>query len=413
MVIVQLHGIRALRLYRNDGGKHLAVHYGVVPFSYGELLDALRGLSDSKPFVEILELPALQWLAKWDFSLDRLVKVSEFLRYDYPPVYWFIVANSRIAGESVDGVINRKLLSRCLNVSALQSSQLAAMRRLKIEECCKKLVGDALDVLAKHWSLLKPFLVHEPEVDAACVCLLDIILDHIPDIHRCHWFAYGDLGRWFWLPSYSYSTGISIESAASLFLVEWFSLQTLGINPASLDSCDRMYYVIEREAQRLLRSGLFSFNQLNETVKSSINELFKAEVDEWINQQNDLIYNDYDDSAIWNDNDLFPDSQLRQMDSFFTLVTTAGELRSIASKLENCAASRVAVGMCGQAEFWIYLSRDDGELALLQLELKESDVNLTEFKGFQNAPVSQIAQASLDNWLMINRNYSKEIDDVA
>jgi hypothetical protein len=411
LLIMHCQGFDALRLFRNDGGRYLPVHYGVVPFSYDELLNVLRDLPETKPFVEILEQPALQWLATRDFSLDRNVAVSEFLSYDYPPVYWFIVANSRFAGESVDGVIDRDVLSHFLGVTALQSGQLAAMRRLKIEECSDKIVGNAIGVLAKQWSFIKPLLVHEPELDPALVCFLGIILDHISDINRCRWFTYRYMAIWLWHPPEMEHAGISIESAASLFLVEWFSLQVLGINPASLDSGHRMYYVIEREAQRLLRGGGFSFNQLNETVKSSIHVSLQAEVDEWLNQQNDLIYNDYDDSAIWNDNDPFPSTRLMQRDSCFTPVTTAGELRLIASKLKNCAASRVAVGMSGNAEFWIYQSCDDGELALLQLDVKESDVNVTEFKGFQNATVSDVAHVCLHEWLSINKKMLAGFND--
>lgn len=411
LVIIQRQGIDALRLYRNDSGRYLPVHYGLVPFSYSELLDALRILPDTKPFVDILEKPALHWLAKRDFSLDRVVMVSEFLRYDYPPVYWFIVANSRFAEESIDGVIDRRFLSHCLGVTALQSAQLAAIRRLKIEECCDKVVGNALGVLAKQWSLIKPLLVHEQELDPACICLLGIILDHIPDIHRCHWFSYRCALGWI-LQSYdSGGSGLSLESVAGLFLMEWFSLQALDINPASLDSGHRMFYVIEQEVQNLLRNG--EFYQLRDAVKSSIHVSLHSEVDEGLNLINDLIYNDEVGSAIWKDNEPFPSTRLLQRNSCFTPVATAGELRAIARKLENCAASRVAMGMYGHAEFWIYQSSDNRELALLQLEVTEFDVNVTEFKGSQNAPASQMAQECLDDWLSINRNCSKGNHDVA
>lgn len=411
LLIIHCQGFDALGLYRNEGGRYLPVHYGVVPFSYNDLLDALRGLPDSKAFIDVLEKSALQWLATRDFSLDRIVTVSEFLRYNYPPVYWFIVANSRFAGESVDGVIDRDVLSRCLGVTALQSGQLAAMRRLKIEECSDKIVGSAIGVLAKQWSLIKPLLVHEPELDPALVCLLGIILDHIPDINRCRWFTYRYMATWLWHPPEMEHAGISIESAASLFLVEWFGLQALGINPVSLDNGHRMHFVMEREVQRLLRISSFSFSQLKGSVKLSIHLSLHADVDECLNLKNDHIYND-DDSGIWDDNKIFPDSQLRKIDTYFTPVATAGELRMIANRLENCAASRVAVGMYSLAEFWIYQNDNDGELALLQLEVTECEVGVTEFKGFRNASVSQVAQECLDDWLSINRKASKYFDDV-
>jgi hypothetical protein len=398
------------QLWRNVNGWLNAVPFETVPFSYDELRLALLELPGAQEFLAQLLHPTLKWLASLKFSLDRIVAVSGYLRYEYPRLYTLILASSREV-IPLQGVIDRQILARCLGVSALSSGQLTIMRKLDVEESNIENVMRATVCIAQRWLSLKSLLAHERCIHPETVLLLDYIVSNAPAVLRCRWFSYPVMDSWI---AHYFQDGRCIrenpKSVAALFLVEWHFLLYRNVTPASLDSANRMERILQREWALILHeheNEEEASQFIREHTISSIDPEFREDA----NRALDILINDYAYNSksdfSWADDAFFPLSKVVAND-YFKPVTTAGELRDIAKHLDNCAATRVEAGMDGRAEFWFYddLNEEMNEVALLQIDPRKyfDKRAVVEFLGPSNCAVSEKAVSQMSEWIKQCKN---------
>lgn len=102
-----------LQWWRNNNGWHHRVNPDCTPFSYSTLLAALETCRDAEPFLVLLTAEPLRWLAAIGCSLDRIIPLTWYMQFEYPKVYWLILAASRDCSNETRE-ISRALLARCL-----------------------------------------------------------------------------------------------------------------------------------------------------------------------------------------------------------------------------------------------------------------------------------------------------------
>lgn len=322
---------------------------------------------------------------------------------EYPPAYRLLAEWCGQHEALAHGRLTRELLACCLGVPLLTNGQLAALRKLVLDRTPPAVTHRAMLLIAQQWPTLKRFISHAAQLEPDVVQVLYSLAWHDNTIAGCRWLTYRLVAEWFANPASAPQGAGEARQLVCLFLVQWYVVRREGIEPQQLASYRQMVQACEQALRQRFGNGRLSFSQRNAycyqvfaRIDPGLHELAGQLFGELLG---DALYNDSNSEEV-TDSAPFPAVQ-GQAHSGFSPLRTAGDLRAMASALQNCASLRVYEGTSGRCEFWRYFDPVTGELALLQLQadLFPASSCVVEFNGLQNAGVSSKASSALAHWL--------------
>jgi hypothetical protein len=431
-----------------------------VSFTYRALAEGLlehryAGTDDTlqQQLLAILEHQYCRELCNRGYGLHDLLMLGRYATTEYPLVYWLVLLNGPDWQLPENhNAITREMLARAMGVNRLSNGQMKALRKLDVgAQFSEATLQASMHFIARQWNSCWRLVAHQDRICPMILQAASLLHAMHPELVNARWFTLEQLS--LWVDRYTLQcrprnefNAIDIDneidiqqSVCALFLLGKVLVHVTGMVNQWQDDASVLQNMhllmqlqdvacLDRNAMQLLLATLREY-QLMDDDPAHYFGLFAIFFDEWITtlsedfppslrssvmdawhtvlervrgQINDDLYNHDQPSLQYTDD--VPLLKLSNMlgDSRFSLITTAGHLREMASLLRNCAASRVHDAVLGNAEFWLYRNELTRETALLQIDKKANAEQfvVVEFNGFSNRGVSQAAQSHLADWLL-------------
>ena len=431
------------------------VQGSVVAFSYSQLLETLRqncevanGDDLQQRLLALLEHDYFCQLNYRGYGIYTILSLSHLASMDYPFVYLLALLGNRHWQRALSlGVITRDRLASALDVAQLSNGQMKALRKLVVSSSCsEKNLYEAMRFIAQQWDVCRPLVSHKEVICPTNLNAAKLLYSMQPELVKARWFTLDQLALWVnqyslqWQPRPNEYDDVDIQqSVCVLFLFGKVLVHVTGEADQLCDAASvrrnthqlmqwQDVASVDRRAMQLLTDSLRAFQRMDDdpahffgffaffigewittlsgdfplSLRDSVMDAWYVVLERIRGQLNDELYNHEQSSLQYADD--VPLLQLSGIagDGQFSLITTAGHLREIASLLRNCAAGRVHAAVQGNAEFWMYRNDITRETALLQIDRisdESRELTVVEFNGFSNGGVSKTAQQHLADWL--------------